>query len=93
MKQLKPLESIIFTIRNYKVIIDADLAALDRLPGKGEIMTPTWASFWDFLFGAFNSPGSDTNARIKKQWTMWGCYKVWGLKIGVTLLFQALKQP
>jgi len=45
MKQLKPLESMIFTIRNHKVIIDADLAVLDRLPGKGEIMTPTWASF------------------------------------------------
>lgn len=32
MKQLKPLESIIFTIRNHKVIIDADLAALDNVP-------------------------------------------------------------
>ena len=34
MKQLKPLESVIFTIRNHKVIIDADLAALYDVPTK-----------------------------------------------------------
>ncbi len=34
MKQLKPLESMIFTIRNHKVIIDADLAALYNVPTK-----------------------------------------------------------
>ena len=34
MKQLKPLESMIFTIRDRKVIIDADLAALYTVPTK-----------------------------------------------------------
>jgi hypothetical protein len=34
MKQLKPLESMIFTIRNHKVIIDADLAALYNVQTK-----------------------------------------------------------
>ncbi len=34
MKQLKPLESMIFTIRERKVIIDADLAALYDVPTK-----------------------------------------------------------
>ncbi|MBY0248113.1 MAG: ORF6N domain-containing protein [Nitrospiraceae bacterium] len=34
MKQLKPLESMILTIRNHKVIIDADLAALYDVPTK-----------------------------------------------------------
>jgi hypothetical protein len=34
MKQLKPLESMIFTIRNHKVIIDADLAVLYNVPTK-----------------------------------------------------------
>jgi hypothetical protein len=45
MKQRKPLESLIFMIRNHKVIIDADLAALDRLPVEGEIVRPTGAYF------------------------------------------------
>jgi len=34
MKQLKPLKSMILTIRNHKVIIDADLAALYNVPTK-----------------------------------------------------------
>lgn len=34
MKQLKPLESMIFTIRSHKVIVDADLAALYNVPTK-----------------------------------------------------------
>lgn len=34
MKQLKPLESMIFTIRNHKVIMDADLAVLYNVPTK-----------------------------------------------------------
>ena len=34
MKQLKPLESMILTIRERKVIIDADLAALYDVPTK-----------------------------------------------------------
>ncbi len=34
MKHLKPLESMIFTIRNHKVIIDADLASLYDVPTK-----------------------------------------------------------
>jgi len=34
MKQLKPLESMIFTIRSHKVIVDADLASLYDVPTK-----------------------------------------------------------
>ena len=34
MKQLKSLESMIFTIRNHEVIIDADLVALYNVPTK-----------------------------------------------------------
>ncbi|MDH5669935.1 MAG: ORF6N domain-containing protein [Nitrospira sp.] len=34
MKQIKPLESMILTIRGHKVIIDADLAALYDVPTK-----------------------------------------------------------
>ncbi len=34
MKQLKPLGSMIFTIRDRKVIIDADLATLYAIPTK-----------------------------------------------------------
>jgi hypothetical protein len=34
MKPLKPLGSMIFTIRDRKVIIDADLAALYTVPTK-----------------------------------------------------------
>ena len=34
MKQLKPLESMILTIRERKVIIDADLATLYDVPTK-----------------------------------------------------------
>jgi ORF6N domain len=34
MKQLKPLESMILTLRERKVIIDADLAALYAVPTK-----------------------------------------------------------